>query len=69
MGRTHTEVSNEEIARRAYEIWEARGCPQGDGTEDWDAATEELISRRNGSAGGFRHWWERMRRSIVGGDS
>jgi hypothetical protein len=69
MGRTHAEVPTEEIARRAYEIWESRGRPQSNGTEDWDAATAELASRRKGSAGGLRHWWERMRRSIVGGDS
>jgi Protein of unknown function (DUF2934) len=74
MGRTHAEVPTEEIARRAYEIWEARGRPQGDGTEDWKAAAAELASRRsctgNGESGGrLRHWWEQLRRSIVGGDS
>jgi hypothetical protein len=74
MGRTQSpaaeanQVSTEEIARRAYELWEARGRPSGDGSEDWDAAVAELTSRRNGS-GGLRHWWERMRRSIVGRDS
>jgi Protein of unknown function (DUF2934) len=66
MGRTECEVRQEEIARRAYEIWEARGRPTGDGSEDWDAAVAELTSRRGV---GLRHWWERMRRSIVGGDS
>ena len=44
------EVSTEEIARRAYELWEARGRPAGDGSEDWDAAVAELTSRRNGTA-------------------
>jgi len=67
MGRQTQEVSTEEIARRAYEIWEARGRPSGDGSEDWDAALAELTSRRG--TGGFWHWWERMRRSIVGRDS
>jgi len=66
MGRQTQEVSTEEIARRAYEIWEARGRPSGDGSEDWDAALAELTSRRGT---GLRHWWERMRRSIVGRDS
>ena len=69
MDRIEGEVTTEEIARRAYELWEARGRPPGDGSEDWDAAVAELTSRRNGSAGGLRHWWERMRRSIIGGDS
>ncbi len=66
---TASQVSTEEIARRAYEIWEARGRPVGDGSQDWDAAVAELTSRRNGTGGGLRHWWERMRRSIVGGDN
>jgi hypothetical protein len=75
MGRTQSpaaeanQVSTEEIARRAYELWEARGRPSGDGSEDWDAAVAELTSRHNGGSGGLRHWWERMRRSIVGRDS
>lgn len=71
MGNSHSRisdstVSHEEIARRAYELWESRGRPDGDGSQDWDAALAELTSRRNG---GIRHWWERLRRSIVGRDS
>ena len=31
-----------EIAQRAYQRWLARGCPQGDGREDWFAAEAEL---------------------------
>lgn len=68
MGRIHCQVPDEEIARRAYEIWESRGRPQSNGTEDWDAAVAELGTRREG-AGRLRHWWERMRRSIIGRDS
>lgn len=63
---TQPAISEEEIARRAYEIWESRGRPEGDGSQDWDAAVAELSSHRNG---GIRHWWERLRRSIVGRDS
>jgi hypothetical protein len=63
MSRAECDVPTEEIARRAYELWEARGRPAGDGSEDWDAAVAELTSQRNR---GLRHWWERMRRSIVG---
>jgi hypothetical protein len=65
MGR-ECEVPTEEIARRAYEIWESRGRPTGDGSHDWDAAVAELTAQRRG---GLRHWWERLRRSIVGRDS
>jgi hypothetical protein len=73
MGSPHCDVtsqgvSHEEIAQRAYELWQARGCPEGDGSEDWDAALSELASRQNGG-NRMRHWWERMRRSIVGRDS
>ncbi len=62
-------LSDEVIAHRAYELWMARGCPPGDGTEDWEAAIAELASGVNGSCGGLRHWWDRLRRSIAGRDS
>jgi len=32
------------IAERAYNRWLARGCPLGDGLEDWFAARAELQS-------------------------
>lgn len=31
MSNIATDLPTEEIARRAYEIWEARGRPAGDG--------------------------------------
>lgn len=31
-----------QIAERAYHRWLARGCPTGDGHEDWYAAEAEL---------------------------
>jgi hypothetical protein len=42
----HPPITDEQIARRAYELWEARGCPPGDGTDDWEAARAELMARR-----------------------
>lgn len=36
---------DKEIAARAYEIWQARGCPEGSSQEDWFRAAEELRSR------------------------
>ena len=69
MGNSRIEnptVSHEEVSRRAYEIWESRGRPEGDGSQDWDAALAELTSQRPGV---IRHWWERLRRSIAGRDS
>ena len=43
------EPTRDMIARRAYEIWESRGCPAGSGVEDWLIAEAELIA-----AGRFR---------------
>lgn len=31
------------IARRAYHIWETRGCPAGTATEDWLQAEAEML--------------------------
>ena len=64
MNMTEPSISDEEIARRAYELWEARGRPESDGSEDWQAAKAELIERRfrrNGKTGrGFLSWWRRV---------
>ena len=38
-------VSCEQIANRAYQLWEARRRPLGDGLEDWLAAERELLLR------------------------
>jgi hypothetical protein len=37
-----------EIAARARELWEARGCPEGSPEEDWFRAVHELRSRSFG---------------------
>ncbi len=34
--------SRERIARRAYQIWQSRGCPCGTDAQDWLQAEEEL---------------------------
>ena len=34
--------SHEEIARRAYQLWEERGKPFGSHEEDWHLAEHEL---------------------------
>jgi hypothetical protein len=63
------EVSEEEIARRAYEIWESRGCPPGDGSSDWQAAKAELLAGRVGRNGStqdrLQQWWRRVREKIA----
>ena len=37
-------VTNEAIASRAYQLWQARGCPEGDGQDDWQAAKMQLLA-------------------------
>jgi len=34
-----------DIATLAYELWQARGCPDGSPEEDWFRAAEQLRSR------------------------
>ncbi len=38
-------VSRQQIANRAYELWEGRDRPLGDGVEDWLTAERELLLR------------------------
>jgi hypothetical protein len=70
MQTTQTHISDEEIARRAYEIWQSRGCPATDGQEDWEAAKAELTATRIGRNGSTQQrlqtWWQRVRQKIAG---
>lgn len=36
------DVTDAQIAVRAYERWMGRGCPLSDGTDDWFAARTEI---------------------------
>jgi hypothetical protein len=69
MNSCNSTVSDDEIARRAYEIWQARGCPPGDGQEDWQAAKAELtssrISRNGSTQQRVQGWWQRVREKIA----
>jgi hypothetical protein len=40
-------VEQEEIAKLAYQYWEARGCTGGSPEEDWLRAEQELKARRS----------------------
>jgi hypothetical protein len=42
---------HDEIAKRAKELWQARGCPEGSPQEDWFRAIAELRSRARAHAG------------------
>lgn len=35
-------LMREIIARRAYHIWQSRGCPEGTAAEDWRQAEMEM---------------------------
>jgi hypothetical protein len=63
-------ISNQDIARRAYEIWEARGRPASDGSEDWQTAKAELeasrVSRNGSTQQRLQTWWQRVRQKIAG---
>ena len=50
----------EEIALRAYRLWEARGCPIGSPEEDWLRAEEEIRNER-----GVDDGWVRARNKRV----
>lgn len=36
------EANEQQIAALAYELWQARGCPEGSPQEDWSRAVEQL---------------------------
>ena len=66
---TQCNVPQDEIASRAYEIWQNRGCPAGDGSQDWRAAEAELIAARIGRNGStqdrVRSLWSRLRQKVA----
>jgi hypothetical protein len=35
----------QEVARLAYQIWQARGCPEGSSEDDWFEAERQLQDR------------------------
>ena len=39
-------VSEPDVARLAYALWEQRGCPEGSSEEDWFRAEQELWAGR-----------------------
>lgn len=41
-GPSAAQPSHEDIALRAREIWESRGCPDGSAERDWLEAEEQL---------------------------
>ncbi len=41
--KTHSELSREKVAQRAYQLWEAAGHPTGQDLEHWLQAEKELL--------------------------
>ena len=64
-------ISDEAIAQRAYEIWESKGCPDGDGSDNWEAAKAELFTlvehapiateHTSSRRGPLLRWFDRLR--------
>lgn len=50
-GRGSPVPSRERIARRAYQIWQSRGCPCGTEAQDWAQAEAELRAAQYFRAG------------------
>jgi Protein of unknown function (DUF2934) len=69
MNTIQQRVTQDDIARRAYELWQARGCPPGDGSEDWQAAEAELlrgrVSRNGSTEQRVKTWWDRVRQKVT----
>ena len=45
------ETLEEEIRRRAYELYEQRGCTPGSESEDWFRAEQEIVARHQDQMG------------------
>jgi Protein of unknown function (DUF2934) len=58
IARTRTEevLTHEEIARRAYLIWEEEGRPSGRDKEHWRLAEQELMALRRQQERALRGW-------------
>lgn len=54
-------VTEEAIAKRAYEIWQERGCPDGDGDQDWQTAKAELLAEAGSNRGPLLRLFDRLR--------
>jgi hypothetical protein len=47
-----TDISEDDIRKRAYAVWEASGCPEGSHDEHWLAALQQL---KEEAAAGIPH--------------
>ena len=54
-------VTDQMICERAYQIWQLRGCPEGDGSTDWEIAKQQLERESRGAIGSLRRVIARLR--------
>jgi hypothetical protein len=54
-------ITDEMISERAYQVWQTRGCPQGDGSTDWEIAKQQLERESRGALGSLRRIIARLR--------
>ena len=47
--RPRDPTSDARVARRAFELWEARGRPAGDPLRDWLEAERQIARERDGA--------------------
>jgi hypothetical protein len=50
-----SKLSESEVRRRAYELWQAEGCPDGHAEEFWHRACAELASTETGYDDALEH--------------
>jgi hypothetical protein len=56
------------IARRAYELYEERGCADGDDLDDWLRAEAEVGASMGGPNKGMIEMAKRRRQSVAAGN-
>ena len=56
-----SQITDQMISQRAYHIWQSRGCPQGDGSNDWELARQQLERENRGAIGSLRRIIARLR--------
>jgi hypothetical protein len=58
-------VTNEKIAKRAYALWEQRGCPLSDGGGDWRLAKRQLLAEAHHRQRPLVRLLSRLRRRVA----
>jgi len=54
-------ITEQAIAERAYALWQTRGCPAGDGQDDWQIAKAQLTAEATPRRRPLRRLFSRFR--------